>query len=550
MMQFRILGPLEVENDNGLMDLGGEQHRSLLAVLLLRVNEIVPNESLMDAIWDGNPPRTAMASLQNRIAQLRKLLGDAVIETRPPGYRLRASPEQLDVAEFERLVQLAAGKGAPERAETLARALALWRGEPLADLRFKVFAQEEIMRLAHRRLLAVAGRIGADLDCGRHADVLAELEHLVRAHPLDEALACQLMLALYRCGRQAEAMRTYQATRDALDELGQLPGPELLAAHLAILQHRVPPAPTPRRRRPFDDRYDDIVRAALNSQLVLVLGPHAGGPESADPAAAARHLAHRFGCPPEYDGSLTRVSQWVAVTQGVGPLYEELHKLYERDVPPGPVHRSLAALAPLLRARGSGFQLLLTSGFDRMLERAYADAGEEYDVVSFVSLGRDRGRFLHIAPDGAARLIDEPNREVGLTSETRTVIVRLNGGADELSGLERDTYVVSEDDYIDYLSQSKLSELLPVDLAARLRRSHLLFVGYDLDDWSPRVFLRRLWGEEPIFYKSWAIAEMPNRLTAEQWRQLGVDTLDVPSDESLQELHRRIASELVDGAVP
>ena len=107
--------------------------------------------------------------------------------------------------------------------------------------------------------------------------------------------------------------------------------------------------------------------------------------------------------------------------------------------------------------------------------------------------------------------------------------MRLNGGADELSGRARDTYVVSEDDYIDYLSQSKLSELLPVDLAARLRRSHLLFVGYDLEDWSPRVFLRRLWGEERISFKSWAITEMPNRLTAEQWRQLGVDILDVPS---------------------
>jgi hypothetical protein len=183
-----------------------------------------------------------------------------------------------------------------------------------------------------------------------------------------------------------------------------------------------------------------------------------------------------------------------------------------------------------------------------MLEQAYADVGEEYDVVSFVSLGRDRGKFLHIAADGTTRLIDEPNREIGLTSEARTLIVRLNGGADELSGRVRDTYVVSEDDYIDYLSQSDVSALLPVGLAARLRHSHLLFVGYDLDDWSPRVFLRRLWGEERIHYKSWAIAETPNRLTSEQWRQLGVDTLDVTTDESLEELHRRVVRELADGA--
>jgi hypothetical protein len=278
-----------------------------------------------------------------------------------------------------------------------------------------------------------------------------------------------------------------------------------------------------------------------------VLGPHVGGPEAAlDPTAAARHLSQHFGCPPEHDGSLARVGQWIAVTHGVGPLYDELHALYARDFPPGPVHRSLAALAPLLRARGVGFQLLLTSGFDRMLEQAF---GEEYDVVSFVSLGRDRGKFLHIAADGTTRLIDEPNREIGLTSDARTLIVRLNGGADELSGRVRDTYVVSEDDYIDYLSQSDVSALLPVGLAARLRHSHLLFVGYDLDDWSPRVFLRRLWGEERIHYKSWAIAETPNRLTSEQWRQLGVDTLDVTTDESLEELHRRVVRELADGAV-
>jgi DNA-binding SARP family transcriptional activator len=551
MLQFRILGPLEVANDNGLVDLGGEQQRSLLAVLLLRVNEVVSSESLLDALWDDHPPRTATASLQNRVSGLRKLLGADVVETRPPGYCLRISPEQLDAAQFELLVELADGKPADQRAETLARALALWRGEPLADLAFKAFAQDEIRRLAHRRQIARSKRIRADLECGRHADVVAELESLLRGDPLNEELGCHLMLALYRCGRQADAMRTFHVVRDALDdELGQLPGAELQAAHLAILRHQVPPAPTARRRRALDDRYDQIVRAALNSQLVPVLGPHVGGSETAlDPTTAARHLSQRFGCPPEHEGSLARVGQWVAITHGVGPLYDELHELYARDFLPGPVHRSLAALAPLLRARGLGFQLLLTSGFDRMLEQAYSDVGEEYDVVSFVSLGRDRGKFLHIGADGSARLIDEPNREIGLTSGGRTLIVRLNGGAHELSGGVRDTYVVSEDDYIDYLSQSDVSALLPVGLAARLRRSHLLFVGYDLDDWSPRVFLRRLWGEERIHYKSWAISETPNRLTSEQWRQLGVDTLDVTSDESLEELHRRVVRELADGAV-
>ena len=301
----------------------------------------------------------------------------------------------------------------------------------------------------------------------------------------------------------------------------------------------------------MDQHYDEIVRAALMSQLVPVLGPHVGSPDMAlDPRAAARHLAERFTCPPEYNGSLARVGQWVAVTQGVGPLFDELRTLYAHDFSPGPVHRSLAALAPLLRARGLGFPLILTSGFDHLLEQAYSEVGEPYDVVSFVSFGRDRGKFLHIADGGETRLIDEPNREVGLSSGTRTLIVRLNGGGGELSDRVRDTYVVSEDDYIDYLSQSEVSALLPVGLAAQLRRSHLLFVGYDLEDWNPRVFLRRLWGEERINYKSWAIAESPTQLTAAQWQQLGVEALDVPSDESVEELHRRVAHELADGAMP
>jgi hypothetical protein len=185
---------------------------------------------------------------------------------------------------------------------------------------------------------------------------------------------------------------------------------------------------------------------------------------------------------------------------------------------------------------------VLTSGFDRMLEQAFSDAGEAYDVVSFVALGRDRGKFLHVPAGGTARVIDEPNLEVGLTSEERTLILKLNGGTDELSGRVRDSYVVSEDDYIDYLSQSDVSALLPIGLAAHLRRSHLLFVGYELDEWSPRVFLRRLWGEERIAYRSWAIDPSPNRLTTEQWGNLGVDVLEVAAGDSVEELLRRIGA--------
>ena len=157
---------------------------------------------------------------------------------------------------------------------------------------------------------------------------------------------------------------------------------------------------------------------------------------------------------------------------------------------------------------------------------------------------------LHIAADGAAKLIDEPNREVGLTSTSRTVIVRLNGGADELSGRERDTYVVSEDDYIDYLSQSKVSELLPgrprratapeSPPVHRLRPRRLESTGLSPATLGRGADLLQVMGDRGV----------PNRLTSEQWRQLGVDTLQVTSDESLEELQIRIASEFTDGATP
>jgi DNA-binding SARP family transcriptional activator len=552
MLQFGILGPLEVANGDGPVELGGQRQRTLLAALLLRANEVVPTDSLIDALWGERPPRTATTSLQNGVSQLRKLLGAAVLETRPPGYRLRIAPEELDAVRFAQLVQRSRAEPPEERAQTLAAALALWRGEPLADLAFERFTQEEIRRLGEERLLARVDLIDAELECGRHREVVSELEGLVEAHPLDERLRRQLMVALYRCGRQAEAMRTYHAARHALDdELGQPPGAELQAAYQAILQHADMLAAPRSSSQPLKDEYAEIVRALSCSRLVPVLGPAAGGsaPSPApDPSTAAQHLAHVFGCPAERSGSLARVAQWVAIAKGVGPLYDELHTLYGQDFAPGPVHRSLAALPPLLRARGLPCQLLLSSGFDHMLEQAFSDAGEDFDVVSYVALGRDRGKFLHVTAEGETRLIDEPNLEVGVGSEERTLIVKLNGGTDELLGRVRDSYVVSEDDYIDYLAHADVSALLPIGLAARLRRSHLLFIGYALEEWSLRVFLRRLWGEERIAYTSWAIDGASDLVTAEQWHRFGVNLLAVPADEPLEELRRRLGTELAGDA--
>ena len=220
-MDFRVLGPLEVADGDQRLALGAPKQRALLAVLLLHANDAVAVERLIDDLWGASPPATVAKSVQAYVARLRKQLGGGRLETRAPGYLLRADPSEVDAARFERLVTEAA-RAEPEVAGRLLReALALWRGPPLADLAYERFAQPEIQRLEELRVLALEQRIGADLACGHHAQVVGELEALVVAHPLREGLRGQLMLALYRCGRQGEALEVYRAARAALtEELG------------------------------------------------------------------------------------------------------------------------------------------------------------------------------------------------------------------------------------------------------------------------------------------------------------------------------------------
>jgi DNA-binding SARP family transcriptional activator len=242
-MEFRILGPLEVVDQGRRLPLGAPKQRALLAALLLRANEIVSADRLIDDLWNDRPPDTAAKVVQVYVSQLRKSLGeDDRLLTRSPGYLLRVDAHELDAQRFELLFEegrraLAAGD-AREAATTIREALALWRGPPLADLAFEPFTQSEIARLEERKLAATIERIDADLALGRHADLIAELETLVADHPLQERLRAQLMLALYRSGRQAEALQTYQSGRLVLSgELGLEPGQALQNLERAILTH-------------------------------------------------------------------------------------------------------------------------------------------------------------------------------------------------------------------------------------------------------------------------------------------------------------------------
>jgi predicted ATPase/DNA-binding SARP family transcriptional activator len=231
-VEFRILGPLEIASEGGLVQLRAAKHRALLAVLLLHANQVVSYGRLLDELWGEEPPATAIKTLQVYVAALRKALGSERIVSRARGYLLRAEADEVDAARFELLVgdaqQLREAGAAAEAAERFREALSLWRGAALADVSFESLARGEVERLEELRLTVLAERIECELLRGRHGDVIGELEALVSEHPLHERFRGQLMLALYRNGRQAEALETFHdARRTLVEELGIEPGLEL-----------------------------------------------------------------------------------------------------------------------------------------------------------------------------------------------------------------------------------------------------------------------------------------------------------------------------------
>jgi predicted ATPase/DNA-binding SARP family transcriptional activator len=295
-VEFGILGPLEIRDGERTIVLGSAQQRTVLAALLLDANRPVSVDRLAEALWGEQPPSSAAAVLKNRVSQLRKLLAPTELRTEPSGYALFIEPDELDLHRFGRLVRegrdaLAAGNSA-RAAATLAEALALWRGPALADFAYADFAQSEISRLEELRLAALEDRLDADLACGRAAEVVPELEALWDEHPLRERLLGQLMLALYRSGRQAPALETYQRARQMFSEqVGLDPSPELQALQKQILTQdesltlpRVvgaewrlpaPPSPLVGRARELDELGAMLRRP--NVRLLTLVGPGGTG---------------------------------------------------------------------------------------------------------------------------------------------------------------------------------------------------------------------------------------------------------------------------------
>ena len=554
MLDFRLLGSLEVHRDGERVPLTGRNQRALLTLLLLHANEIVSSERLIDDMWGEHPPRTAATSLQNAVSQLRKLLGAEALVTRAPGYVLAADPDRLDLLRFEQLVQEGRAASGSERVACFREALALWRGPALADSILEDFAVEEAQRLEELRLVATEEWVDAELELGRPQHVVADLEALVRANPLRERLRTQLMLALYRTSRQAEALKAYHDGRRILvDELGIEPGRELQHLYTQILrQERVLDTQAAAPPEQPDDS-EDVWRAILGGRLVPVLGVGAalGAEGESLPARAdlAATLARAFDYPHEHGGDLARVAQYVTVTRGVGPLYDELHGIFDRDYEPREIHRFLAELPPLLRRAGAPQQLIVTTHFDCVLEQAFADAGEPFDVVSYIAAGRDRGKFLHVSAEGGEHVIHLPNAYADVPLEQRPVILRLHGAVDRAQARSAESFVISEDDHIAYLAETGLGGALPVTVAARLRRSHLLFLGYGILDWGLRVFLHRLWSDGQPDYRSWALQPFAGPVERAFWKRRGVEVSSHDADELVSLLRIRLADSSMEGAV-
>jgi DNA-binding SARP family transcriptional activator len=240
-VEFRLLGSFEVRDNGGREVVLGPKQQSLLAILVLHRGEAVPADRLIEDLYGGSPPPSAAKSLRAHVSRLRKALGNGGLRTTPGGYVLEVEPESLDIDRMEALVRegrtaLAAGDLATA-SETLRSALGLWRGSPLGEFRYADWAQPEAARLEEQRLVLLEDRFEADLALGHHAELVGELDALVHEFPLRERLRGHLMLALYRAGRQAEALEAYQAARHALvDELGIEPGRSLRELEQAVLR--------------------------------------------------------------------------------------------------------------------------------------------------------------------------------------------------------------------------------------------------------------------------------------------------------------------------
>jgi SIR2-like domain len=260
----------------------------------------------------------------------------------------------------------------------------------------------------------------------------------------------------------------------------------------------------------------------------------------------AEVLAQRSRYPEPDERDLSRVSQYVDAILGERQLYRYLHEVFDADYPPSSLHRLLARLPELIRSRGGPQLVVLTTNYDDLVERALTEAEEQFDVVWYEAKpGPLQGLFMHRTPDGEVVSIERPNKYTGLVPAERPVILKLHGAVDR-GDSKRDSYVVTEDSYIDYLTSRDVGEQIPFTLRERMADSHFLFLGYSMRDWNLRVILNRIWGAQELDLKSWAVQREPGSTAAREieealWRDRGdVQLLYVELKDYVQRLEAEL----------
>jgi hypothetical protein len=261
------------------------------------------------------------------------------------------------------------------------------------------------------------------------------------------------------------------------------------------------------------------------------------------------HLVESFTYPEGEPKDLLRVSQFASIELGMRELYEDLRLIFNNDYPPTVLHDFLARLPATLRAKGypRGQFLVVTTNYDDVLEQAFRAAGEPFDMVSYIADGEHQGKFRHTPPGSADPVVVEnPNEYKGLLMDARdnprtdwNIILKIHGAVDRVDK-DRDSYVITEDHYIDYLTQTNVTNLLPVPIPAKLKESHFLFLGYSLSDWNLRVILRRIWRNQKLSSKSWAVEVRRKPLDEEFWKKRDVDFVNADLKEYISELDARV----------
>jgi DNA-binding SARP family transcriptional activator len=550
-MEYRILGPLEVREADRVISLRGTRQRELLAVLLLHANEIVSSDRLIDDLWEGDPPPTATKMIQNGVSQLRKLLepeeaGAAGVEqrlvTRSPGYLLRIGPGELDSDRFERL----AAEGRKELAahaygaavERLREALAVWRGPALGDFSDATFARAEAARFEELRCATTEDRIDAELALGRHADVVAELEALVAQNPLRERLRGQLMLALYRSGRQAEALQVYQQTRNTLvEELGLEPGPALQRLEKAVLTQDPALELGVEEARPSVEPTRETIPAPETRKMVSVVsadilslsGPHdpealrgpMGRAVEAVTGVLERHGARTepstgggvigiFGVPTvNEDDALRAVRAAVEARSALGQLVPELERdrgitvalragvnTGEMVVGNAVAHGVLAGdavnFAARLQQAAQPGEILIDERTERLVRDAVSV--ERVDPAALTALGQM----------SAWRLLEVSAGAPGYLRRMETPMI---GRAEELSRLRQCFERTAEERAVQLftvvgppgIGKSRLAQELvgSLDGRAHVLRGHSLSYGEGITFWPLREVVAQVDGDDP-----------------------------------------------------